>query len=60
MKLSVRFTLFLLFIFTVIALPAQAQQHKVKRLGTGDSFHGSILKSEDNFRNFVRLRKRRY
>jgi hypothetical protein len=57
MKLSVRFTLFLLFIFTVIALPAHAQQHKVKRLGTGDAFHGSVLKTEDNFRNFVRLRR---
>jgi hypothetical protein len=57
MKLSVRFTLFLLFIFTVIALPAHAQQHNVKRLGTGDAFHGSVLKTEDNFRNFVRLRR---
>jgi hypothetical protein len=57
MKLSVRFTLFLLFIFTVIALPAHAQQHKVKRLGTGDAFHGSVLKTEDNFKNFVRLRR---
>lgn len=57
MKLSVKFTLFLLFIFTVIALPAHAQQHNVKRLGTGDAFHGSVLKTEDNFRNFVRLRR---
>jgi hypothetical protein len=57
MKLSVKFTLFLLFIFTVIALPVQAQQHNVKRLGTGDAFHGSVLKTEDNFKNFVRLRR---
>ena len=57
MKLKFGFTLVLLSLFSLIVLPVEAQQRKVRRLGTNDAFNRSVLRSESDFRNFVRTRK---
>jgi hypothetical protein len=57
MKLKFGFTLVLLFLFSLIVLPLEAQQRKVRRLGTNDAFNRAVLRSEADFRNFVRTRK---